>query len=194
MARNPVRTTLALLLLAGLAHATPLSAQSAGEALRGGYPELAGLFDAADVTQAEMYDRLLAITESAESAGGGNALRALLIRSMTMSMAEMMAEMQQMGGMGMGTMPGPFGDLALRWCLGPFHRSGRLLALTDQRLRSHTSRSPSSVRVGSTVLTSRDSGTMTEAIPPVATVATRPVPAPSTSSRIRASNPSTRPA
>lgn len=111
MARNPVRTTLALLLLAGLAHAAPLSAQSAGEALRDGHPELAGLFDAADVTQAEMYDRLLAITESAESAVGRNALRELLIRSMTMSMAEMMAEMQQMGGMGMGMMPGPFGDL-----------------------------------------------------------------------------------
>ncbi|MDE0395633.1 MAG: hypothetical protein OYK82_12740 [Gammaproteobacteria bacterium] len=111
MARIPVCTALALLLLAGLARTTPLSAQSAGEALRNGYSELAGRFDAADVTQAEMYDRLLAITESAESAAGRNALRELLIRSMTMSMAEMMAEMHQMGAMDMGPMPGPFGDL-----------------------------------------------------------------------------------
>jgi len=30
---------------------------------------------------------------------------------------------------------GPLGDLALRWCLGPCHRSGRLLAPADSHLR-----------------------------------------------------------
>ena len=109
-----MRTALAALTLVGLAHAAPLSAQSAGETLRDEFPELAGLFDAFDVTQATMYDRLLAITESSDSAAGRAELRESLMRAMSMSMAEMMAEMNQMMNMdmGMGMMAGPFGMLA----------------------------------------------------------------------------------
>ncbi len=104
-----MRTALAALILVGLGHAAPLSAQSAGETLRDEFPELAGLFDAFDVTQAAMYDRLLAITESSDSAAGRAELRESLMRAMSMSMAEMMAEMNQM--MDMGMMAGPFGML-----------------------------------------------------------------------------------
>lgn len=140
-----MRTTLAALILAGLAHAAPLSSQSAGETLRDELPELAGLFDAFDVTQATMYDRLLAITESSDSAAGRAALRESLMRAMSMSMAEMMAEMHQMMDMDMGMMPGPFGMLETN-------------AAAELRALIQTEASPEEARTslpGSAVLTAR---------------------------------------
>ena len=106
-----MRTAVAALVLLGLAYTAPLSAQSAGEALRDEFPELATLFDAFDVTQAAMYDRLLEITESPESALGRDALRDALMRAMNMSMSEMMAEMHQAEMMDMDMAAGPFGML-----------------------------------------------------------------------------------
>ena len=106
-----MRTAVAALGLLGLAHAAPISAQSAGEALGDEFPELAALFDAIDVTQAGMYDRVLAITESGEAAAGRYALRQALMRAMNMSMSEMMAEMHQAEMMDMDMAAGPFGML-----------------------------------------------------------------------------------
>jgi hypothetical protein len=108
-----MHTPVAALVLLGLAYTAPLSAQSAGEALRDEFPELATLFDAFDVTQAAMYDRLLEITESPESAAGRDALRDALMRAMNMSMSEMMAEMHQaeMMDMDIDMAAGPFGML-----------------------------------------------------------------------------------
>lgn len=110
MLRISQRFTFAALIILGTTHAQ-LSAQSAGDELRGAFPELAGLLDAFDVTQAAMYDQLLAITRSSESTDGQDALRESLGRAANMSMAEMMGQMHQAEMMDMAMASGPFGML-----------------------------------------------------------------------------------
>jgi len=71
---------------------------------------LVTLFDAFDITQGAMYDRLLQITESRESREGRNELRRTLMMLGNMSMSEMM----RMGSPDMTDMDrrmGPFGRL-----------------------------------------------------------------------------------
>ena len=94
----------------GFVQLPALWAQSSANQLRSEFPELVALFDAFDVTQGAMYDRLLQITESSESREGRNELRRMLMMLANMSMAEMM----RMGSHDMTNMDrrmGPFGKL-----------------------------------------------------------------------------------
>lgn len=88
-----------------------LWSQSSGNQMRKEFPEpFVTLFDAFDVTQGAMYNRLLQITESRESREGRNELRRMLMMFANMSMAEMM----RMGSHDMTDIDrhmGPFGSL-----------------------------------------------------------------------------------
>ena len=109
MLRTSLRIALCTLACLGFIRSPTLRAQSSGNQLRGEFPELVALFDAFDVTQGAMYDRLLQITESGESGDAQNELREALTMRASMSMSEMM----QVG-------PGDVTDMDRR--MGPFGR------------------------------------------------------------------------
>ncbi len=90
MLRTSLRIALCTLACLGFMRLPTLRAQSSGNQLRAEFPELLALFDAFDVTQGAMYDRLLQITESGESADAQNELRETLTMRASMSMSAMM--------------------------------------------------------------------------------------------------------
>ena len=110
MLQTSLRIALFTWVLLGFIPLPALWAQSSATPLRSEFPELVALFDAFDVTQGAMYDRLLQITESRESREGRNELRGTLMMLANMSMGEMM----RMGSSDMTDMDrrmGPFGRL-----------------------------------------------------------------------------------
>jgi len=84
---------------------TAVSAQAIGERLSEAQPELAGLFDAAYVSQATMFQGIAAIDISPAARDARNQFESSLRMQANMSMAEMMAMTSMRAGM---IMSGPF--------------------------------------------------------------------------------------
>ena len=82
-----------------------VSAQANGGRFSDAQPALAGLFDAAYVSQARMFEGIAATDVSPAARDVRNQFERSLRRQATMSMAEMMATMNMQAGM---NMPGPF--------------------------------------------------------------------------------------
>lgn len=82
-----------------------VSAQAIGERFSEAQPELAGLFDAAYVSQARMFEGIAAIDVSPAARDARNQFESSLRMQADMSMAEMMAMMSIRAGMNMA---GPF--------------------------------------------------------------------------------------
>ena len=110
MLQTSLRIALFTLVCLGLTRSPVVRAQISGDQQRHEIPELLALFDAFDVTQGAMYDRLRAIAESDESAAAQTELRATLMMRANMSMSEMM-QMDPGGMPGMDQRAGPFGAL-----------------------------------------------------------------------------------
>ena len=109
MSATPLRAALSISALLGALGATQVAAQSPGDGLRADFPELAGLFDAFDVTQGAMYEQLVEIGQSGDAGDAEDRLRQALMMQANMTMAQMM----QMGPAAAmpGMMMGPFGEL-----------------------------------------------------------------------------------
>ena len=110
MLQTSLRIALLTCVCVGFMQSVPLWAQSSGSQLRSAFPELVTLFDAFDVAQGAMYQRLLHNNESGESEEARNELRRTLSMRANMSMVEMM-QMDQGDMTAMGQRAGPFGRL-----------------------------------------------------------------------------------
>ena len=110
MLQTLLRIGLFTLLWLGIMRWPALQAQSSANQLKGEFPELAARFDSFDVAQGAMYDRLLQISGSGESADARHALRETLMMRATLSMLEMM-QMESADMTDTDRRTGPFGRL-----------------------------------------------------------------------------------